>query len=84
MTLLFWIIIGLAAGTLAGLLQPDYGTVESTIVAIVGAVIGGWIYATLSGSGMTEFSIASAVTSLIAAVAFVGVARMVTRGRSAI
>ena len=46
MGLIFWLLIGLAAGAIAKWITPQEekgGWVSSLIVGIIGAVIGGWI-----------------------------------------
>lgn len=47
MDILTWIIIGLIAGVLASILMggTGYGIIGDIIVGIVGAFVGGWIFA---------------------------------------
>jgi uncharacterized membrane protein YeaQ/YmgE (transglycosylase-associated protein family) len=47
MDLLTWLIVGLIAGVLAGVLVGGVGLVGDIIVGIVGAFVGGWIFAKL-------------------------------------
>lgn len=45
--ILGWIIIGLIAGALAGLLVPGrerYGCLGTMLIGIVGGLIGGWLW----------------------------------------
>lgn len=48
-TLLIWIIVGAIAGWLAGLIVKGYGfgLVGNIVLGIVGAFVGGWIFAQL-------------------------------------
>src|SRR3569832_574708 len=52
MTILTWIIVGLVAGVLASLVMggTGYGLVGDIIIGIVGAFVGGWIFASLGVS----------------------------------
>ena len=45
MDILTWIIVGLIAGVLASLLVGGYGLIADIVVGIVGAFVGGWIFA---------------------------------------
>jgi len=49
MTLLTWLIVGLVAGVLASMVMggTGYGIVGDIIVGIVGAFVGGWLFAAL-------------------------------------
>lgn len=49
MTFLTWIIVGLIAGVLASLVMggTGYGIIGDIIVGIVGAFVGGWLFAQL-------------------------------------
>ena len=47
MDLLTWLIVGLVAGVLASLLVGGYGLIADIVIGIVGAFIGGWIFAQL-------------------------------------
>jgi uncharacterized membrane protein YeaQ/YmgE (transglycosylase-associated protein family) len=52
MTILTWIIVGLIAGVLASLVMggTGYGLVGDIIIGIVGAFVGGWLFAQLGVS----------------------------------
>ena len=46
MTLIYWLLLGLAAGAIAKWLTPQKekgGWISSLIVGIIGSVLGGWI-----------------------------------------
>jgi uncharacterized membrane protein YeaQ/YmgE (transglycosylase-associated protein family) len=45
MDILTWLIVGLVAGVLADLLVGGYGILMDIVVGIVGAFIGGWVFA---------------------------------------
>lgn len=52
MSILTWIIVGLIAGFLASLVMggTGYGLIGDIIIGIVGAFVGGWIFARLGVS----------------------------------
>jgi uncharacterized membrane protein YeaQ/YmgE (transglycosylase-associated protein family) len=45
MDIITWLIVGLVAGVLAGLVVGGYGILADIVVGIVGAFIGGWLFA---------------------------------------
>lgn len=45
MDILTWLVVGLIAGVLASLVVGGYGIIADIIVGIVGAFIGGWLFA---------------------------------------
>jgi uncharacterized membrane protein YeaQ/YmgE (transglycosylase-associated protein family) len=75
-SLLGWILIGLIAGWLTGKVTrgAGYGCLADVIIGMVGAVIGGWIFAQLGiwGGGFL-FSLAAAT---VGAVVLVSIARL--------
>lgn len=50
MDILTWIVVGLVAGVLASLLVGGYGLVADIVIGVVGAFVGGWIFAQLGVS----------------------------------
>ncbi len=62
MGIIGWIVLGLLAGALAKLLMPGDqrgGCLLTTILGIVGALIGGFIGQAMGYGGVQEFSLAS-------------------------
>ena len=49
MTILTWLVVGLIAGVLASLVMggTGYGLIGDIIIGIVGAFVGGWLFAQL-------------------------------------
>jgi uncharacterized membrane protein YeaQ/YmgE (transglycosylase-associated protein family) len=45
MDIVTWLIVGLVAGVLAGLVVGGYGILADCVVGMVGALIGGWLFA---------------------------------------
>ena len=85
MNILAWIIVGLIAGWLAGLVMRGggYGVIGDIIVGIIGALIGGFIAgAVLGGDYVTGLNLTTIVVSFIGAVILVAILRAVAPGRT--
>jgi uncharacterized membrane protein YeaQ/YmgE (transglycosylase-associated protein family) len=65
-----WIMVGLLAGGLARWIVKDNrsGCIYTMIVGVVGAVIGGWLMATIDQDGVNDFSLRSIGVAAIGAV----------------
>lgn len=72
MSLIGWIVVGLLAGWLARWVVKDdrTGCIYTMIVGVVGAVVGGWLMATIDEEGVDEFSIRSILVAAVGAVVF--------------
>jgi uncharacterized membrane protein YeaQ/YmgE (transglycosylase-associated protein family) len=80
MDLLWFLIIGLAAGWLAGMVVKGggYGLVGDLIVGVIGAVLGGWLFSTLgasSGGGL----IGALIVATVGAVVLLLIVRLIKR-----
>jgi uncharacterized membrane protein YeaQ/YmgE (transglycosylase-associated protein family) len=80
MNLLWFLIVGLVAGWLAGVLVKGggFGVVGDIVVGVIGALIGGWLFSTLgasTGGGL----LGSIVVATIGAVVLLFVVRLVKR-----
>jgi len=69
MSFIWFILIGIASGFLAGRIMKGggFGLVINLIVGIVGAIIGGWVFGLL-GLNIGGGIIGSLVTSVIGAI----------------
>jgi len=80
-SLLGWIVIGLIAGWLAGLLSrgAGFGCLGNILLGLIGSVLGGWIFSKLGifGGGLI-YSLAAAT---VGAVVLVSLARLFASGR---
>ena len=79
MSLLWFLIIGLIAGWLAGKIMKGsgYGVIGDLVIGIVGAFIGGWVFGLL---GIATYGlIGSLVTALIGALLLIFIIRMIKR-----
>ena len=80
--LLWWLIVGLIAGALAGMVMRGggFGIVGDIVVGIVGAIIGGFL-AGLLGFGSSNI-IVSILIAFIGACILIAILRAVSGGRS--
>ncbi len=76
-SLLIWIIIGLIAGWLAGVVMRGggYGVIGDIVIGIVGAIIGGLIFGAL-GLGATGI-IGEIIVAFIGAVILIAILRAI-------
>ncbi len=85
MGLLAWIIVGLIAGWLAGMVMKGggYGVVGDIIIGIIGALLGGFLAAAVFGipDAVNGLNITSVVVAFIGAVILVAIVRALP-GRS--
>ena len=86
MTILGWIILGLIAGWLAGVLVKGsgYGVVGDIVLGIVGALVGGAITSTLMGVDITGFNLESLLVAVLGAIVVIFIARLISGSRVAI
>jgi uncharacterized membrane protein YeaQ/YmgE (transglycosylase-associated protein family) len=80
-SLVAWIIIGLLAGWIAGLVSRGggFGCLGDIFIGLIGSVLGGWIFSKFNilGGGFV-FSLAAATVGAVILVAF---ARLFSGGR---
>ena len=76
----WWILIGLLAGWLAGVVTRGrgFGCLADIVIGLVGAVIGGWVFSRL---GISAWGfIGSLAAATVGAVLLVAVARLFSGG----
>jgi len=78
--LLYWIVVGLIAGWLAGVLMKGggYGILVDIILGMLGAIVGGWIFGAL-GIGAAGGLLGSIVVAFVGAVVLVAITRVLKR-----
>jgi uncharacterized membrane protein YeaQ/YmgE (transglycosylase-associated protein family) len=66
MTIIYWAIFGLIAGTIANFISPSSmgGIIGSIILGIIGAVVGGYLGQRFFGVGITGFNLQSFVVAV--------------------
>jgi uncharacterized membrane protein YeaQ/YmgE (transglycosylase-associated protein family) len=80
MGLVYWLVVGLIAGWLAGVVMKGggYGIVADIVLGIVGGVLGGWIFSAL-GIGAGGGLIGGIIVAFVGAVALVALTRALKR-----
>ena len=83
MDILWFILIGIAAGWLAGMIMKGggYGLIGDLIVGVIGALLGGYIFRLLGVS--TTSMLGSLVTATIGAIVLIFLLRLIGRKRTA-
>jgi uncharacterized membrane protein YeaQ/YmgE (transglycosylase-associated protein family) len=84
MGLVLWIVLGLIAGWLAGLVMKGggYGLIGDIVLGILGAILGGFLTGVLFGRDMVSgFNIESIVVAFIGAVILIAISRALTGSR---
>jgi len=78
--LVYWVVIGLIAGWLAGVVMKGggYGMIVDIVLGMLGAIVGGWIFSML-GIGAGGGLIGGIIVAFIGAVALVAVTRALKR-----
>jgi uncharacterized membrane protein YeaQ/YmgE (transglycosylase-associated protein family) len=80
MEFVWFIVVGLVAGWLAGVIMKGggFGAVGDIVVGIVGALIGGWLFTKMgvsSGGGL----IGAIVVALVGAIILIALLRLIKR-----
>jgi uncharacterized membrane protein YeaQ/YmgE (transglycosylase-associated protein family) len=86
MGILSWIVVGLIAGWLAGLVVKGggYGLIGDIIVGVVGGLLGGWIASHFfhMGDPMSGINLPSIGVAFVGAVILVVILRLISGGRA--
>jgi uncharacterized membrane protein YeaQ/YmgE (transglycosylase-associated protein family) len=80
MSLLYFLVVGLVAGWLAGVLVKGggFGLIGDLVVGVIGAVLGGWLFSTL-GASVGGGLLGSIVVATIGAVVLLVIVRLIKR-----
>ncbi|WP_313301182.1 GlsB/YeaQ/YmgE family stress response membrane protein [Diaphorobacter sp.] len=80
MEFLWFIVVGLIAGWLAGLVMKGggYGVLGNIVIGVIGALIGGWVFGLL-GLGAGGGMIGSILVAFVGAVILIFLARLIKR-----
>ena len=84
MGILSWIIVGLIAGWLAGVVMKGggFGLVGDIVLGIVGAIVGGWLGERFLGLGVSGVNVESVLVAFVGAVIILFAARLFSGRRS--
>jgi uncharacterized membrane protein YeaQ/YmgE (transglycosylase-associated protein family) len=85
MGILSWIVVGLIAGWLAGMVMRGggYGLLGDIIVGVVGGLLGGWIATSLMhiGASVNGINVESILVAFVGAVVLLILMRLLGGGR---
>jgi uncharacterized membrane protein YeaQ/YmgE (transglycosylase-associated protein family) len=82
MSILYWIVFGLIAGSIANFISPSAqgGIIGSIILGIIGAVVGGYLGQMFFGVGVTGFNVSSFAVAVVGSLLVLFVSRVLMRG----
>ena len=85
MSIIGWIVLGLIAGFIASKIvnKAGEGIILDIVLGIIGAVVGGWLFAQFGAAGVTGFNLYSMLVAVIGAVVVLVVYHLIT-GRRAV
>ena len=85
MSIIGWIVLGLIAGFVASKIvnKTGEGIILDIVLGIIGAVVGGWLFAQFGAAGVTGFNLYSMLVAIIGAIVVLVVYHLVT-GRRAV
>ena len=82
---LYWIVLGLIAGTLAKFLVPGRdpsGCIFTIALGVVGALLGGFLGNMITGSGVDGVNLWSILLAIVGSLLLLWIYRMATRRRT--
>ena len=70
MSIIGWIILGLISGFIASKIvnKTGEGVVRDIVLGVVGAIVGGFLFARFGATGVTEFNLYSMFVAVIGAI----------------
>ena len=83
MTLVGWIVFGLITGFVASRIvaREGQGCILNVVLGIVGACVGGFMFTSIGGSGITGFDVYSMFVAIIGAIVVLLVYHAITGKR---
>lgn len=81
MSILYWAVFGLIAGSIANFISPSSkgGILGSIILGVIGAVVGGYLGQMLFGVGVTGFNVMSFVVAVAGSLLVLFLGRMLMK-----
>ena len=77
MNILLWIILGAAAGWIAGaVMKSSHGLLEDIILGVIGAFVGGFIFNFFGQLGVTGFNFYSLLVAIVGAAVLIFLGRL--------
>lgn len=82
MSIIYWIVFGLIAGSIANFLSPSSqgGIVGSIVLGIIGAIVGGYLGQRLFNVEVTGFNLTSFVVAVAGSLLVLFIGRLLMRG----
>lgn len=78
MDIILWVILGAAAGWIAGMVMAsEHGLLEDIVLGIIGAFVGGFIMNFFGQPGVTGFNFYSLIVAVIGAVVLIFLGRLI-------
>ncbi len=85
MGLIAWIVVGLIAGWLAGMVMKGsgFGIIGDLVLGIIGALLGGFLASTVLGipNALTGINFTTVLTAIVGAIIIVAIIRLLPRRR---
>ena len=81
MTIIYWIVFGLIAGSIANFISPSSqgGIVGSIVLGIIGAIVGGFLGERFFNVGVTGFNVMSFVVAVCGSLLVIFIGRLLMR-----
>jgi uncharacterized membrane protein YeaQ/YmgE (transglycosylase-associated protein family) len=81
MSLFVWILLGLVAGLIASHIvnHRGEGIVLDTLLGIVGAIVGGWLFRMFGHAGVSGLNLHSLLVAIVGAIVFLFVYHAIRR-----
>lgn len=82
MNFILWIVFGAIAGWLASIIMKTNagsGLIVNIIVGIIGAFLGGWLFALAGGKGVTGFNLYSMFVAVVGAAILIAIVKAVRK-----
>jgi uncharacterized membrane protein YeaQ/YmgE (transglycosylase-associated protein family) len=85
MSILAWIVLGLLAGWLAGMIMRGggYGIIGDIVLGILGAIVGGWLTGLLLNEDVSiGLNLPSVLIAVLGAIVLIAISRLFTGSRA--
>lgn len=81
MTIIYWIVFGLIAGSIANFIAPSSrgGIAGSIVLGIIGAAVGGYLGQRFFGVGVTGFNVMSFAVAVAGSLFVLFIGRLLMR-----
>jgi len=81
MSIIGWIILGLIAGFIASKIvnKEGEGFLLDIVLGVIGAIVGGWLFAFFGKAGVTGFNLYSMFVAIVGAIVVLVVYHLVRR-----